>query len=202
MRQMSSPIAAQIVEHVAGLPEGVPVTAKAFLHLGSRAAVDQILSRLVKHDVLMRPGRGLYVKPVESRFGKRGPGVEELVKGVSQVMGETIVPHGAAAANTLGLSTQVPVKPIYLTSGSTRQLKIGNLVIELRHAPEWQLIMPNQVSGSVIRALAYIGKAQAGEAVEKLEKRLPEVAKAEVIASRPRLPTWLAEQVSDLVKHA
>jgi hypothetical protein len=62
--------------------------------------------------------------------------------------------------------------------------------------------MPNQVSGSVIRALAYIGKAQAGEAVEKLEKRLPEVAKAEVIASRPRLPTWLAEQVSDLVKHA
>jgi hypothetical protein len=96
----------------------------------------------------------------------------------------------------------VPVKPIYLTSGSTRQLKIGNLVIELRHAPEWQLIMPNQVSGSVIRALAYIGKAQAGEAVEKLEKRLPEVAKAEVIASRPRLPTWLAEQVSDLVKHA
>lgn len=33
--------------------------------LGSRAAVDQCLSRLVRRDQLLRAGRGLYVRPIE-----------------------------------------------------------------------------------------------------------------------------------------
>ena len=57
------------MEHGNGLPEGTPVVAKELLHLGSRAAVDQALSRLVRRGTLMRAGRGIYVRPVESRFG-------------------------------------------------------------------------------------------------------------------------------------
>lgn len=199
---MTSPIASQIMKHVAGLPEGVPVTAKEFLHLGSRAAVDQVLCRLVKHGLLLRPGRGLYVKPVESRFGKSGPDVEDMIKGVSQTNGETIVPHGAAEANALGLSLQVPMMSIYLTSGRGRKFKLGNLVVELRHAPAWQLVMPNRESGAAIRALAFLGRTEASEALKKLKKRMSPVSVSEIIASRPRLPTWLAEQVSELVQHA
>ena len=37
--------------------EGVPVTAKGLLHLGSRAAVDQTLSRLARSGELLRLAR-------------------------------------------------------------------------------------------------------------------------------------------------
>lgn len=36
-------LAKQILEHATGAPEGTPLVAKELLHLGSRAAVDQVL---------------------------------------------------------------------------------------------------------------------------------------------------------------
>jgi len=99
-------LAKQVLEHASRLPEGTPLAAKELLHLGSRAAVDQVLSRLVGRGTLLRAGRGIYVRPVESRFGSRAPSALKMVEGLATQRGETIVPHGAAAANALGLTTQ------------------------------------------------------------------------------------------------
>lgn len=192
-------LTAKILEHVARLPEGVPVYAKELLHLGSRAAVDQTLSRLVRRGQLMRAGRGLYVRPVETRFGKRAPSVEHVVRALAGSKGEIIASHGAAAANALGLTTQVPMRTVYLTSGRSRRLKLGEQTIELRHAPGWQLAMAGRPAGEAIRALAWLGEALAGEALRTLRRRLPTSALEEIAGARPRLPTWLAQQVSRLV---
>ena len=99
-------------------------------------------------------GRGIYVLPVESRFGTRAPSTIKMVEGLANQRGETIVSHGAAAANALGLTTQVPMRAVYLTSGPNRRLKLGAQVVELRHAPIWQLIFPGRAAGEVVRALA------------------------------------------------
>jgi hypothetical protein len=72
-------LAKQVLEHAAGLPEGTPLVAKELLHLGNRAAVDQVLSRLVQRGALLRAGRGIYVLPVESRFGSRAPSASKMV---------------------------------------------------------------------------------------------------------------------------
>jgi hypothetical protein len=192
-------ISEAILEHAAALPEGVPLSAKELLHVGSRAAVDQALSRLAKRGELMRVGRGLYVRPVETRFGARPPSVEHVVQGIANTTGETIASSGAAAANALGLTTQVPVRSIYLTSGQNRRLKLGNLTVELKHAPQWQLTMAGRPSGEAIRALAWLGEEHAGEAIPRLQKRLPAGAIEELASVRPRLPTWLAREVSRLV---
>lgn len=189
----------QVLEHVAGLAEGVPISAKELLHLGSRAAVDQALSRLARRGRLLRAGRGLYVRPIETRFGSRSPSVESLVQAIAGSKGETIASHGAAAANALGLTTQVPARSIYLTSGKSRQLQLGKQVVEFRHAPRWQLAMAGSPAGEAIRALAWLGEAQAGEALHTLQRRLPEKTLHEIASARSRLPTWLAEQVSRLV---
>ena len=128
-------LAKQVLEHAAGLPEGTPLAAKELLHLGSRAAVDQALFRLVRRGTLFRAGRGIYVRPVESPFGTRSPSTVKMVEGLANQRGETIVAHGAAAANTLGLTTQIPMRAIYLTSGRSRHLKLGAQTVEFRHAP-------------------------------------------------------------------
>ena len=43
-----SNLAQQVLAHAASMPEGASLSAKALLHLGSRAAVDQTLSRLAR----------------------------------------------------------------------------------------------------------------------------------------------------------
>ena len=194
-------LATQVLERAAGLPEGTPLVAKELLHLGSRAAVDQVLSRLVQRGTLLRAGRGIYVRPVESRYGTRAPSTVKMVEGLANQRGETIVSHGAAAANALGLTTQVPMRAVYLTSGRSRRLKLGAQTVEFRHAPIWQLIFPGRVAGDVVRALAWLGPGKAGEAIWKLRTKLPPSELEEVAAARAQLPTWMAQEISALVAH-
>ncbi len=89
----------QILVHAEGLPEGTPLAAKSLLHLGNRAGVDQALSRLAERGQLIRAGRGVYLRPVKSRFGTRAPSVEQAVEALAAQRGEVIVPNGAAEAN-------------------------------------------------------------------------------------------------------
>jgi hypothetical protein len=191
----------QILKHIAEQSEGTPLAAKELLHLGSRAAVDQALSRLARRGALLRAGRGIYVRPIESAFGTRTPSANKVVVGLENQRGETIVLHGAAAANALGLTTQAPMRVIYLTSGHNRHLKLGEQTIEFRHAPIWQLIFPRRVSGDVIRALAWLGPEKAGEAISKLRSKLSSSDVEEIAGVRSRLPTWLAKEVSALMSH-
>ena len=185
----------QILAFAEGLPEGAPIAAKGLLHLGNRAAVDQALSRLAERGRLIRAGRGVYLRPVASRFGARAPSVEQAVNALAVQRGEIIVPAGAAAANRLGLTTQVPVRPVYLTSGRSRTMTIGKQSVELRHAPRWQLAMADRPAGQAVRALAWLGPEEAGPALKVLKRKLPPSAFGELVAAAPQYPTWLARSV-------
>ena len=134
----------QILSHAAESPEGALLCPSALLHLGSRAAVDQALPRLARKGELMRICQGVYVRPIHTRFGLRPPTLENVLVSLSALWGEKIVPCGGMAANALGLTTQVPIRSVYLTSGPDRKLKLGGLTVELRHAPRWQLTAPHR----------------------------------------------------------
>lgn len=185
-----------ILAHASRLPEGTPLSAKGLLHLGARAAIDQALSRLARRGQLIRAGRGLYFRPVAGRFGVRAPSVEQAIEALATQRGETIVPSGASAANGLGLTTQVPVRPVYLTSGRTRTLRLGAHVVHLRHAPRWQLVMPHRPAGQAVRALAWLGPEHVEASLMVLQRQMPSAAFAELVAAAPQFPTWLARSVA------
>ncbi|NKK01210.1 hypothetical protein GFL63_20880 [Rhizobium leguminosarum bv. viciae] len=186
----------RIMERAANLPEGAPVAAKGLLHLGSRAAVDQALSRLQRRGQLLRAGRGLYVRPVNSRFGSRAPSVESLLEFVATRTGETIVASGAASASKLGLTSQVPVRAVYLTSGPSRQLQLGKQVVELQHSPRRQLLFPHQPMGDALRALQWLGPENAESALGLLQTKLSEADFATLLQAAPMMPNWLAKLLS------
>ena len=71
MEMPTNTLPESIVSHARSLPEGGVLSPKEFLHLGSRVAVDQAFSRLVKAGKLLRVVRGTYVAPVSGRFGTR-----------------------------------------------------------------------------------------------------------------------------------
>jgi Family of unknown function (DUF6088) len=186
----------QIIEKALSLPEGAPIAAKALLHLGGRAAIDQALSRLRRRGQLLRAGRGLYVRPLTGRFGSRAPAVETLVEAVATRSGETIVPSGAASANKLGLTTQVPVRNIYLTSGPSCELQLGKQSAELRHAPNRQLLLPRRPVGEALRALLWLGPESAEKALLTLQNKLQPSEFDALVELAPMTPNWLAPRLS------
>lgn len=186
----------RIMEHAEALPEATPLCPGSLFHLGSRVAVDQALSRLARAGKLLRICQGVYMRPIETRFGQCAPSIHKALAALSALWGETIVPTGGSAANCLGLTTQNPVRSVYLTSGPSRRLHFGAHPVELRHAPRWQLSAPHRKAGQVIRALAWLGPE---EVVDGLDAVLPSLSAEdldELSAARAVMPIWMAEPLS------
>ena len=112
----------RIMEHAEAAEEATPICPGALLHLGKRGAVNQALSRLACSGRLMRICQGVYMRPIQTRFGRCAPSIHKSLRALSELWGETIVPNGGGAANWLGLTTQNPIRSVYLTSGRNRRL--------------------------------------------------------------------------------
>ncbi|WP_080704429.1 DUF6088 family protein [Bordetella bronchiseptica] len=143
----------------------------------------------------VRVARGTYTAPVASRFGARAPAPEKVVQALAEQSGETVVPHGASAANTLGLTQQVPLREVYLTSGRTRKLKLGRSEVLVKHAPRWMLALGARPAGAAVRALAWIGPAHAGESLVLLRRTLPHAEWQALASARATLPGWMAQAI-------
>lgn len=190
----------QIMEYVETLPEGSLLCPKIFFDFGSRPAVHQAFSRLARQGRLIRVCRGVYVRTIETRFGKCPPDFNKVITALSELWGEIIVPSGGGAANFLGLTTQVPMRLSYLTSGPSRQLQFYTKV-NLRHAPRWQLVAPNRPAGTLIRALTFLHPDEAEEALDKVVPTFSEADISELAAARAVLPEWIAKPLGAFVNH-
>lgn len=190
-----------ILSAAQALPEGGMLSPKEFLHLASRAAVDQGLTRLMREGKLLRVGRGAYAAPVLSRFGSRPPSTQSVVEAIESASGEIVVANGASEANALGLTTQVPTREVFLTSGPSRQLRLGNRNVELKHGSRWQLGLGKRPAGMAIRALSWLGPEQALSALEILRTKLPTEEWIAMRSARATLPSWMARAVSEAGEH-
>ncbi len=191
----------QILKLAANSQEGMLLCSRGLLHLGNRAAIDQALSRLVRNGGLIRVCHGVYVQPIHTRFGPRTPAVEKVIASLSTLWGERIVPCGGTAANVLGLTTQVPVRSVYLTSGPNRRLALGELTVDLRHAPRWQLSAPRRPAGAAIRALAWLGPDEIEASLDVICHKLSAEDFQELATLRAVMPAWIAESVSARIAH-
>ena len=147
----------------------------------------------------MRVCRGICVCPVEARFGSRPPTVDKVIASLSAFRGETIVPCGGTAANVVGLTSQMPVKSVYLTSGPNRKLTRGALTMTLRHAPRWQLAAPYRSAGEADRALSRLGPDEVETSLDVIGRKLSFEDLHESVGLPAIMPTWIAEPASALV---
>jgi len=183
-------------------PAGSVFTPRDFVALGSRDAVDQALSRLVRAGDLQRVGRGLYHVPqVNKRFGITvPPDADQLATAVARQTGSRIMPTGAAAANQLGLSTQVPARAVYLTDGRSRHLRVGNFDIQFKHVAQRNFNVRHPSSALVFQALRYLGKSGVGDrTLRALRAALTPAQRRALIADARYAPGWVAGVVKKLV---
>ena len=189
----------QIIEQVAGEPEGAVFKANTFAQLGARAGIDKALSRLAADGQLIRICQGVYTAPVETRFGSRPPAIEKVIPSLEHLWGVRIVSSGGSAANLLGLTTQVPVRQVFLTTGGAHRLRLGESTVELQEARDWRMAAPNTPAGNAVRAIEWMGPAEVEQSVAAVCERLEAEDLNELAGIQSSLPEWIARPVSQIV---
>jgi hypothetical protein len=181
-------------------------TARDFFDFGSRAAVDQAPSRLARAGALRRVGRGMYDIPRINPILKKpaAPDIGFVVDAVARRDDITIVPSGLVAANKLGLTNAVPARNDFLTDGASRKLKVGNRVVQIRHANPRLMALKDRPSGDVVRALHWLGRdiASSDREVDTLRRRLSADVKRDLARARPMLDGWTATVADRILAHA
>ncbi|MBI3296745.1 MAG: hypothetical protein HYZ75_01180 [Elusimicrobia bacterium] len=173
---------------------GCVVFGENFFSLASPEAVRQALSRLAHKGTLRRIATGLYHFPeINERLGgELPPSMETAARAIARRTGSRIVATGAQAANLLGLSTQVPAKPIYLTDGTSRRVAVGDYAVTFRHAGPRRMAIRHDISVLLFEALRYIGRANVDDqVVARLRDSLPPEAKAELRRDLSRASIWM-----------
>lgn len=181
-----------ILRKIRAKRRGWVFTPKQFAHLGTRAAVDQALSRLSRSGEIRRLARGIYEFPkIHPRIGVLSPSPEAIAQAMAERTGSRIMVSGAKAANMLGLSTQVPMQNLFLTEGPSRTIRIGNQTVALKHVAPSKLIGAGTEAGIVIQAVRSLGKKGVHEIpVQTLAKRLPRPVKRAVKRLAAAAPAW------------
>jgi len=197
-------IADKIMKRVRSRGRGKWVcTPKDCLDLGSRAAVDQALSRLVTAGQLRRVGWGLYDMPRISGVLKRPApvNIDAAIAAIARRENIRIMSDGMAAANQLGLTNAVPAKASYVTDGATKTVKIDGRTIHLRHAGPSVMHWAGKSSAPVVQALRWLGSHATDDpqVVATLMRRLPDSVKRDLVRNRRDLPGWAAPVAHSLM---
>lgn len=172
---------------------GTVFTPDAFAQLGSRAAIDKALQRLVARQALRRLSRGLYDKPRHDEIlGTLWPSVESVVQAVAGKDMLRTQPAGVYAANMLGLSEQVPAKVELLTDGISRTVKAGPMQIRFKRTTPRQMAAAGRLSGLLIQAFKCLGAQHITPArIERLRQQIDAVERAKVLEDVALAPAWM-----------
>lgn len=195
-------VSTRIAQRVKRLSKGQPFCISRFAELGTRGAIAKAVARLVSRGELERVTRGVYMRPKQSKYiGRVRSSPLAVMEVITKASGETIQMHGAEAVRRLGLSTQMQVLPTFYTSGSTREIKVGNAVIRLRHVSSDRLQHASTKVGMVLTALYYIGKE--GLSKQVISKITSALSSEELIKLRAcKMPKWMRSALTLAAKDA
>jgi hypothetical protein len=165
-------------------------------------AVEKELSRLVEKGELQRFRRGIYYKPVKSAFfGHVLPNPTEVANAIARLSHAKIIPYGPMALHMLGLTTQVPMKQVYLNDKLHKTEMVGNTPIVFKRVSSKKLLGAGKKAGLILSALEYLGKeeAQDEKLQSKIAKKLNSKDKIELEQAAQAYPKWLREIVERIV---
>jgi hypothetical protein len=197
MSKSVAPMTDRIMKRVRAKGRGWVFTPRHFVDFGTRGAVDMALSRLAKAGAIRRVGRGLYDYPRQhDKLGDLSPDPDSLAAALAIQSGDSLAPSGPAAANSLGISTQVPAKVSYATSGHSRTKRAGGRSLTLRHSRAPVLDDAPDSANAVVQALAYLGKDQIDSAViTRFAQRVDDRGMKALLRARPQMSSWMGDVV-------
>jgi predicted transcriptional regulator of viral defense system len=167
-----------------------------FVDLAAYDTVRKALKRMVDEGILERVLQGLYLYPhYNEELKKNVPAnPNAIAKALARKHNWTISPSGDTALNQLGLSTQVPAVPEYLSSGPYRTYTYGKYRIQFKHRTDREFTGISEKSRLVIQALKALGNYSVEDETKSRLARLLSSDEKELLVNETRYAsTWIHE---------
>ena len=166
-----------------------------FKALGSRDAIASALKRHKQAGLIRQLARGLYDYPkIDKQLGCLQPSNDNIARALAGRDATRLQPSGAYAANLLGLSTQVPMKVMYLTDGRSRTVQIGKRQIILKQTTPRYMATAGKISGTVIQALRHLGQKHVdAQVIAQIDRLLDDDAHKQLMKDIRYAPAWIAD---------
>jgi hypothetical protein len=192
----------KIINRIYGHGKGWVFTPVHFSDLGSRDAVASALRRYRQSGLIRQLARGLYDYPrTDPELGVLSPSPDAIARALAGRDVVRLQPSGAYAANLLGLSTQIPMKIVYLTDGRSRTVQIGKQKIILKQTTPRNMATAGRISGLVIQTLRHLGQKHVDDdIIARLDRRLDDDSKKQLLKDLRFAPAWIAEIMRRLGK--
>lgn len=172
-----------------------------YADLGAAETIRKILYEATITGVLEKAGHGIYIKPKISRFGKVPVPLEKIAREIADRDKCEILPTGSTAANLIGLSTQVPMNLSYITTGSTRTIKIGDRKISFRHASPKNFAAKGRVIPLLIQGIKEVGaKNISGVEYEAIRLFIDKQQDPYLQEDLPLAPVWIQRIIKKLMQ--
>ncbi|MFC1815741.1 DUF6088 family protein [Thermodesulfobacteriota bacterium] len=195
-------IDSKIKNRIFGHGKGWVFTPAHFSDLGSRDAVASTLKRYRQSGRIRQLARGLYDYPrTDPGLGVLTPSPDAVARALSGCDAVRLQPSGAYAANLLGLSSQIPMKIVYLTDGRSRTVKLEKKHIILKQTTPRNMATAGRISGLVIQALRHLGQQHVDDGViARLDRRLAPDDRKQLLKDVRFAPAWIADAMRRLGK--
>ncbi len=183
-------------------PKGSVLFVDDFLDYGNPESVKKALLRLKEKEILIRLAHGIYLYPkIDKELGVLFPSTEDIAKAIARRDKARIVPTGIQALNKLGLSTQVPMKVVYLTDGAARSIKVGKRTITLKNTSPKNLLAQGEISSLVIQALKTIGQSKVDdETITKIQNLLKKEKTENIMNDAKLAPAWINKMLMKSIR--
>jgi hypothetical protein len=153
---MNESISSQIENKIKRSKPGQIILPSDFKDMGTSTAIRKTLSRLVDQKALVRMGQGVYVIPIHDKFfGEVLPSMEEIAASLAEKEHVKIMPTGQYALNKIGLSNHVPMKMVFLTNGTKKNITIGKSSIVFQPTTSKKLAMVGSISSLLFLGLEF-----------------------------------------------
>ena len=173
-----------------------------FSKYGSSDNIRKVLSRLENEGLVERLAQGIYLKPKKDPLlGTIYPTTEEIAKQIAQRDKARISPTGVLALYLLGLTTQVPLKAVYLTDGSQREIKIGNRTIQFKKTVPKSFAIKDELLHLIVQAFKEIGqKNVTDEFLIQIQPNVQQLNNEVVQKQLKYAPVWIQKQIINIIK--
>lgn len=171
-----------------------------FKNLATPENIRLTLFRMENDGFIERLAHGIYIKPKKDPLlGTIYPNIGEIAKEIAKRDKARIAPTGVMALYLLGLTTQVPLKAVYLTDGSQREVKIGNRTIKFKRTVPKSFAIKDELLHLIVQAFKEKGQLEITE--EFLETIKPAVKKLDEKVMQNQVvyaPVWIQKQINNL----
>lgn len=174
-----------------------------FLDLNNYKNISKALEKMEDEKIIVRARRGIYYLNkynIELEIYEV-PSIRGIAEAIARQYNWIIIPSGNYALNIVGLSTQVPSKYVFASSGPYNQYDVGNNQIIFKHSTSKEITNYSYNILIAVQVLKTLGKENIDDVVKsKLKNFLTTENKKEIKEKRMNLTSWIYLKLLELLE--